>query len=153
MIFNMQTSLPWVLVSSSEHAVSTTSTSATTVFTVDCGSSIFTSASIVYVQIRDKAGPRAGYFYGNDSFFINSNKQNDSTTSFRQPAYCTTKYTPGSQYLTSSRQCGVFGYQISSAGVLTVQSQYNSTYSLTIDGTYVCKVFLLTPPPGTTLFT
>jgi hypothetical protein len=43
---------------------------------------------------------------------------------------------------------GVYGYSISSAGVVTIQRRYNSNYSLTINGTYTIEVWALDYGPG-----
>lgn len=39
----------------------------------------WTSDKIIYIRIRDKAGPRIGYFYGSDTFFICRYPKNNNT--------------------------------------------------------------------------
>lgn len=138
----------WTHIANTEMTVSTTSTSAGSAGTLSCGSSIVTKDKIIYVRIRDKAGKRAGYFAGSDAYFMNYNKANGSTSAFAVPAVLCYRYTTSSQWAGTAGQYGVYGYSISNAGVLTVRRRYNSSYSLTIDGTYVVDVFTLDYPSG-----
>lgn len=142
---------PWKLISSTELEVSTTSTSAGTAGTIQCGSEIATANKIVWVHIRDTAGPRAGYFYGSDSYFVNVYKANGATTAFTAPACELIRYNNGA-YAATSGQYGVWGYSISNAGALTIRRRYNSSYTLTIDGTYKIDVYTLDLPDGVSLF-
>lgn len=135
------------------YTVSTTSTSAATVATWSTGdSSIWTSDKIVYVKIRDKAGKRAGYFYGSDTFYINYLVANGSTSTstYNGSIRIMWTYTTSNQYNWrygySSTGYGVYPNYIYSDGRIQIRSRYNSTYSLTIDGTYKVEVYLLEPP-------
>jgi hypothetical protein len=148
MIVNVPT---WKLLKSQESEISTTSTSAATAVTIACGAAAFTSSKIVWVHIRDKAGPREGYFYGSDAFFINCNAASESTTTFSIPAVICLRENNGSYYGTAG-QYGVYGYSISSTGSLIVRRRYNSSYSRTIDGTYKIDVYTVDLPSGETLF-
>lgn len=61
----------WTKIAETEHSFQITGTSTSNVFTWHTGqSNIWTSNKIIYIRIRDKAGPRIGYFYGSDTFFI-----------------------------------------------------------------------------------
>lgn len=142
----------WKLLATSELSVSTTSTSASSAGTISCGSEASTKAKIIYVQVRDKAGARAGYCLGSDAFFINTNKANGSTSAFSTPAVVCHRFTTASQYGTTAGQYGVYGYSISNAGVVTIRRRYNSNYSLTIDGTFEVKVYALEYPDGVPVF-
>lgn len=142
---------PWTLIKSQENTISTTSTSAATAVTISCGSAISTADKIVWVHIRDTAGPRAGYFYGSDAFFINYNRGSGSTTTFNVPAVVCLRYNNGA-YSGTAGQYGVYGYSISSTGSLIVRRRYNSSNSLTINGTYKIDVYTLDLPDGLTLF-
>ena len=144
-------SSPWTLIKSQENTVNTTSTSAATAVTISCGSAISTADKIVWVHIRDKAGARAGYFYGSDAFFINYNRGSGSTATFNVPAVVCLRYNNGA-YAGTAGQYGVYGYSISSTGSLIVRRRYNSNYSLTINGTYKIAVYTLDLPDGLTLF-
>lgn len=137
-------SSPWHKLATQENAISTDSTAAVAAFTIELGSSALNKNQIIWVHIRDKAGPRVGYFYGTDSFFINSN-----TTILVGVSY--TKYT-SSGYTSASSQYGVYGYTINSSGTLTVRRRYGSSSSTTIDGTYVTNVYALDLPDGLTMF-
>lgn len=142
---------PWTLIKSQENSVNTTSTSAATAVTISCGSAISTADKIVWVHIRDKAGARAGYFYGSDAFFVNYNRGSGSTSTFNVPAVVCLRYNNGA-YAGTAGQYGVYGYSISSTGSLIVRRRYNSNYSLTINGTYKIAVYTLDLPDGLTLF-
>ncbi len=142
---------PWTLIKEQENAVSTTSTSAGTAVTISCGSAISTADKIVWVHIRDKEGPRAGYFYGSDAFFVNYNRGSGSTSTFSVPAVVCLRYNNGA-YAGTAGQYGVYGYSISSSGSLIVRRRYNSNYTLTINSTYKIVVYTLDLPSGLTLF-
>ena len=144
-------SSPWTLIKSQENTVNTTSTSAATAVTISCGSAISTADKIVWVHIRDKAGARAGYFYGSDAFFINYNRGSGSTATFNVPAVVCLRYNNGA-YAGTAGQYGVYGYSISSTGSLIVRRRYNSNYSLTINGTYKIDVYTLDLPSSLYLF-
>ena len=144
-------SSPWTLIKSQENAISTTSTSAATAVTISCGSAISTADKIVWVHIRDTEGPKAGHFYGSDAFFVNYNRGSGSTSTFNVPAVVCLRYNNGA-YAGTAGQYGVYGYSISSTGSLIVRRRYNSSYSLTINGTYKIDVYTLDLPDGLTLF-
>lgn len=132
----------WKLLGTTSITTSSTSTSATAVGTVTL-SSAWTSAKIIYVRVKDRAGKRAGYFYGHDTYFTNFRIKNGSTSTLTTGAHMTYAYTSGNAWYEYSGQYGVYGYSISSAGVVTIRRRYNSTYSLTIDGTYDVEVWAL----------
>ena len=145
-------SSPWTHILTQEIAVSTEATSAKAVATIAGGSAISTADKIVWVHIRDKAGERAGYFYGSDAFFINYIKANDSDATFTYPAvYCIHVSTSGT-YESTIGQYGVYGYSISNEGSLIIRRRYSSTTTLTIDGTFQVDVYTLDLPDGLTLF-
>ena len=141
----------WKLLGSKDFAVSTTSTSAAAVGTFTVSGS-WTKAKIILIRVRDKAGKRAGYFYGHDTWITNLNIANGSTSAITTAARMIYALTSGSAWYEYSGQYGVYGYSISSAGVVTIRRRYNSTYSLTIDGTYACEVWALDYPDGKVLF-
>lgn len=149
----------WTKVAETSYQVSTTSTSSRAVATWATGhSEIWTSNKIVYVRIRDTVGPRAGYFYGSDTFFMNMYPQNESTIlSASIGLICniwryesTGKYNCRYGYTTSGY--GLYVDQISYNGEVRVKVRYNSSYSLTIDGTYKVEIYLLDPPSGAPIF-
>lgn len=134
------------LLSSSELTVKTTSTQAASAGTVALGSSAYTKDKIIWVNIRDKSGKRAGYFFGSDAFFVNYYKADGLTSTLSVPAIVLYRYTTSSALAATAGQYGVYGYSINSSGTLTIRRRYNSSYSLTIDSTYVVKVYAVTPP-------
>lgn len=138
----------WTHIVSKELTVSTTSTSAASAGTVSCGTDIVTKDKIIYVRIRDKNGAQAGCFAGSDAFFMNYNNANGSTSAFAVPAVMCYRYTTSSTWAGTAGSYGVYGYSISNTGVLTVRRRYNSSYSLTINSTYVIDVFTLDYPSG-----
>jgi hypothetical protein len=145
-------SSPYTLIASQENSVNTTSTSAASAFTIALGSQYYTKDKIIWVHIRDKAGKRAGYFYGSDAFFLNYYKADGHTTTISVPAVVVYRYTTASALAATAGQYGVYGYSINSSGTLTVRRRYNSNYSLTINGTYVTSVYAIDPPSGLSLF-
>lgn len=145
-------SSPWKHILTQEVSVTTSSTSAATAATLQCGSEIVTADKIVWVHVRDKAGPRAGYFYGTDSYFANTYKANNATTTFQTPAVEILRFTTSSVFAASAAAYGVWGYSISRTGALVIRQRYNSGSTLTIDGTYVVDVYTLELPSGLTLF-
>lgn len=146
----------WTLLASQDYTVSTTSTSSGTVGTMSVGSSAFTSSSIIYVKVRDKAGGRSSHFTGSDSFFINPNPNNVSTSTITSAARsiirCSGQGVSGLTYAVytsgSTTGYGVYGYSINSSGDIVIQRRYNSSYSLTINGTYNVEVYALDYAPN-----
>ena len=142
----------WTLLGSAEYKASTTSTSTALTGTIHCGAAASTAAKIIYVKVRDKAGPRVGHFVGSDSFFINLNAANGSTTAFSGAGRIITRLATGGMFgqyqVGGTTGYGLFGYSISNIGNVQIRQRYNSTYSLTIDGTYVCEVWALEFPNG-----
>ena len=127
----------------------TTSTSQSTLKTWTTGhTEIWTSSYIVYVKVRDHAGKRDGYFYGSDNFFcIPDPKNGSSATSFSGGARQTIRYTSSGGYAVSGQSAGtgygVYADCIYSGGLIRLRRRYNSTYSLTINGTYDVDVYLI----------
>lgn len=149
--------ISWTLLKSATVTVSTTSTSASsTGTTAVAGSAAWDKSKIIYVRIRDSQGKRAGYFYGSDTFFINVNAGNSSTSALTNAARFIHRYSSSSQmalYVTGSTTgYGVYAYSISSNGNISIYRRYNSTYSLTIDSTYNIEVYSIDYPDGVSPF-
>ena len=125
-----------------------TSTSAVSAGSKSFGSAISTKDKIVWVRIRDKAGKRPGYFAGCDTFFINTNKANGSTSTYTTAGRFIHRYTSGNAWGTAVGSYGLYGYSISNAGSLALRKCYNANYSLKIEGTYLIDVFTLDYPSG-----
>lgn len=149
----------WTKVAETSYQVSTTSTSATTVATWATGdSSIWTSDKWVYVRIRDTLGKRAGYFYGSDNFFYNTQPVNggggSSVVSSLRTCISYVSATSGFYAYsgTGTTGYGVFADTIYSDGRIRIRSRYNTANSRTIDGTYKVEVYLLDPAGGVPIF-
>lgn len=141
----------YTLLGSKEYAINTTSTSQTSQTNITVAAA-WTKAKIIYVRVRDKAGKKAGYFYGSDCWFLNYQLANGGTSSLTAAARLITRYSTSSQFTSYSGSYGVYGYDINSSGRVRIYSRYNSTYSLTINGTYVIQVYALDWPDGKTIF-
>ena len=141
----------WTLLGSKEMTISTTSTSSTSQGDITC-SGAFTKDDIIWVRVRDKAGKRAGYMYGTDTFFLNANKANGSTSTYSTKATEVIRYSTSSQWACYTGNYGIYANSISNAGKILIYSRYNSTNTLTINGTYLVEVYKLTLPTGKTLF-
>lgn len=137
--------------------VSTTSTSTVDVKTISVSGS-YTSDDIIYVRIYDKAGFRADYFYGSETFEINvmaagpSQYEDSSTVGFTIKG---TSY--ASKYSKRNWSGGANGYGIlpkkfDTDGSITISARYNSNYSGTIDGTYHIEVYKLAFPNNVSPF-
>ena len=113
--------------------------------TIALGSSYYTKDKIIYVKIRDKAGKQEGYCYGSDAFFMNYRAANNTTTTLAVPAVLCYRYTESALAATAG-QYGVYGYSINSSGTLTIRRRYNSSYSMTINGTFAVDVYAIDPP-------
>lgn len=136
--------------------VRTTSTSAGSAGTLSLGSTAATAGKVLYVRVRDTAGKREGYFYGSDAYFFNYQKANGSTSTLTYAARAIHRYATGGTWGTytaaTTTGYGVYGYSITNAGVLNIYRRYNSSYSLTIDGTYKVEAYLLDTPDGISPF-
>lgn len=143
----------WTLLGSKAITVNTTSTSASSAGSIECGTAAYTAANVIWVHIRGQAGKRNGYFYGSDAIFINHYKANGGDTTFSAPAVEYIRVSSSGSYTTATGSYGVYGYSITRDGKVTIRQRYNSTYTLTINDTFDCEVYALTLPTGKTLFT
>lgn len=143
----------YILLGSDEVTVNTTNTSATFVLTMNLpASDLWTSAKIIYVSVRGKAGKRQGYFYGSDCWFINPNPANNSaTTSMTGTRMAWYTYDANGLWSVEigTTWYGVFAYDITNDGRLRIRSRYNASSTLTINDTFEVKVYALAWPDGT----
>lgn len=146
----------YTLLATQEFTVSTTSTTAQSVGIVQAGSAAWTSNKIVYVRIRDKAGARNGHYVGTDTYFCNERPANGISFTYYTAAKMVYRRLDNGTFLTAavitSDAYGLYGYTITSAGEIDIRVKYSSSYSLTIDGTYVVEVYLLDWPDGISPF-
>lgn len=138
-----------------DFTVNTSSTSETSVGTINCGTAAWTKDKILYVRVRDKAGPRPGYFLETDNYVVNHYATNPDANSNSLILRCVTrKNTSGTPYGTQNNtSTGVYPSKIDSDGTLTIKAKYSSSTSGTIDGTYHVDVYLLDWPDGVSPFT
>lgn len=145
----------YTLLGYTDITTSYTSTQAGSAGQLTIGTSAWTKDSIIYVRIRDTAGKRAGHFLGSDSFFINYQKANNSTSTLSYAGrlihrYSTSRY---GLFIGSTSACyGVYAYDINASGLVRIYQRYNSNYSLTINGTYHIEVYALDFPDGISPF-
>lgn len=140
----------YTLIGEQNVTVSSTSTSGATCATITVNPSAWIDDAIIYVRVRDTAGPRLGYFYGSDSFFINTNKANNGSSAMTTGARMIHRYSTSGQWGqyvgATTTGYGVYAYSITTAGKINMYRRYNSNYSLTIDGTYHVEVYRLDFP-------
>ena len=143
----------YTLLTSEDVTANTTTTSATSLQSITI-STAWTSAKMIYVRIRDKAGKRNGYFYGSDCFFINYLSANSSTNTLTNGGRIITTYNNNqwAQYASGTSGYGVYVYDINSSGRVRIYARYNSTNSRTINGTYKVEIYSLDWPDGVSIF-
>ena len=134
------------LLGSKEFTVSTTSTSQTSVgsIAISPSTAVWTTDAIIYVKIRDKAGPRNGYFFGSDNFFMNYNLASGVTNQNVQLCGRLIYYYDSSNvYKPNTGGYGVYAYQIlySTGHNIEIYRRYNSNYTKTINGTFKAEVY------------
>lgn len=146
----------WTLLHQEDITTSTTGTSASSVKSITGITGAWDDSVIIYCRIRDKAGARAGYFYGSDTFWINWQKANGSTTAPTTAGRLIHRYSTSSQWGqyvgATTTAYGVYGYDINSSGRVRIYQRYSSNYSLTINGTYRVQIYKLTYPDGKSPF-
>lgn len=93
---------------------------------------------------------RDGHFVGSDSFIVNYIAAGGSASINANIAKAITNY--GTAYTTntygSTTGYGVYPYSLRLSGGIVINARYNSSSSLTIDGTYSVDVFTLDYPDG-----
>lgn len=144
-------SSPWTKLAEQDFTVSTSSTTQTDVGTISCGSAAWTSAKMLYIRVRDKAGARDGYFYGADCFAINNIAANGSPGPLNSFSNRYTKQGTSS-WSTTAGSNGLYPASITNSGDITFAAKYNATAG-TIDGTYHVEVYTLEWPDNVSPFT
>ena len=139
----------WTKVAEKSYQVSTTSTYNIILRTGN--TDIWTSDKLLYIRIRDTAGPRSGYFYGSDNFVPNFKALSGSETATTNILKNCYKYSSGA-YSTFSNSYGGRVTNVDSSGDITIPFRYSSSYSGTINGIYSIQVYLLDMPSGITIF-
>ena len=134
----------YVKLAEDDYTVSTSSTTSALVGYLNATSAAWTSAKMIYVSVRDKAGKRQGYYYGGDFWFANTYPVNGSTSKFGTRcglAYC---YDSNGEWKVSNTNSdGLYAYDIATNGDVRLYSRYNSSTTMTMDGTYHVEVYAL----------
>ena len=147
-------SSPWTKIAEQDFTVSTSSTTDTTVGEISVSEAAWTSAKMIWVRVRDKAGPKDGHYYGCDCFLANSAAAGSGTL---QQFLAGNSYylETGEQILSvrgSGASYGVYPYRLKKSDyTLTVNSRYSTLYG-TIDGTYHVEVYTLEWPDNISPF-
>ena len=148
---------PYTLLGSAEYTVNTTSTTATNVGSINCGSSAWTSSKFILAIVYDKAGKRNGYFHSCVGLFYNFWAENGTTGSVLfTPKRTLYVYTNGGTYTqtdtVNASAYGVYPASINDNGQVSFDVRYSANGSGTINGTYKCEVWALDYPSGFTPF-
>ena len=155
----------YTLLATKEIAYSTTATTAESAGSLSVASGAWTSGSMIYVRVRDKAGKRAGYWYGSDAFFQNIYPANGVTTSklSNRAVFTYALKSPDETFAfnvvggNGNASYGVYAQSITlgdrTSGQCTIElyGRYSSSYG-TISGTYVVEVYALNWPGGISPF-
>lgn len=135
----------WTLLASTEYTVNTSSTTGIEVGTVSVDLSGVTNEDIIWVHIRDKAGPRSGYHYGTDNilfFKLNSLVMVEGFS-----------FNANRIYNPYSDKKGVYVSGINiGQNTISISAVYSYSGSRTINGTFKVDVYKLTPASGMTMF-
>lgn len=152
----------WELLWSGEYDVpNTTSTSATDVDVVSFDPPIELEANdILWWQIKDKAGKRAGYFYESNGIYLNTRKANQPETIGNLSSVATSiSVDANGDYTYSTTAAGVYPSSIETdykcqwaITKITIKKRYNSSASRTVDGTYIAKLYKLKCPVPNFIF-
>lgn len=143
----------YTLLGSFEVSANTTSTSSTNVGTEQTISRTSHTAKKLYILVTDKAGKKNGYFYGTETYWEQPSR-GSTANAYRMTNVLRTS-SSGKVESTSTSQYGVYpGAPTFSSGSVKIQmkTRYNSSYSGTINGTYVVKVYDLAWPDNSSPF-
>ena len=146
----------WTLLKSKEYTINTADTSATSVENIELDlADLDDLTAAIWVHIRDKAGKRNGYFYGSDSIILNYREATNAIDSVSTKPYVVFSVDSSGKYTASSSAYGVYARNIhhtSANHYIEIYRRYNSTISLTINGTFKVDIYKLAFPSGFTLF-
>lgn len=142
---NVPASGGWTKIATAEFNVNTTSATATDIGTIDVGKQYYSKDYILWVNVRDKAGKREGYYFGTDSFILNAWAASGLFGDYSDISHLTIRY-QNSQFEAYVGGMGVYPYYIDRNGIIQMRSRYSSSFSKTIDGTYVVDVYAYESP-------
>ena len=133
-----------------EYAVSTSSTTAESVADIDIPFDDIPEDAAIWICIRDKAGPRAGYFYGSDYVFYNYHEMDDTSAGTVTGLRAILSVSSGGAFGASTTMNGVYVTTIStSTKKAAIMKKYASSAG-TVDGVFSIDVFQVLPPDGVT---
>lgn len=143
---------PWTLVASKEFTVNTSSTSVVDVGTIDCGSALAQGDKLIFTIVRDKAGKRAGYFYGGYNICLNYEIKDTPSAQPLKNIVSNAMYgqDANSKWYNLNNAYGVYVKSVNCTrenASATVSARYYSTLG-TIDGTYLVEIYTLDFPNG-----
>lgn len=114
---------------------------------IDLSDITFTTGKMLYVKIRDKAGPRAGYFCGSDAFaYIYNASPSAVYANSNNVMGRSIKKTDGG-WSFGDRDAGLYFYNLSASKTMKIYHK-SSSGAGTIDGTYTIEVYLLDYAPN-----
>lgn len=133
----------WKLIASTEYAQKVTSTTNTRFAFMELGAAAYTSDKILCFIVRDKEGPRNGYFYATISFLVNIGATKGDASIGGYPKivikYENDKF--AGTYLGNTTAYGIYPYTLTNTGKLSLYRRYNATYTGTIDSTYLVQIY------------
>lgn len=139
-------------IDSKQFTVNITSTSAVSVGSLALGSDIWDSSKILYIKVRDDAGPRNGYFTSSDSWILNYLAASSSSYTLGVGVTLYTRKTSTSIATRAAAMAdayGIFPRSLTPSGGLAIFGRYNSSYTGTINGTYTVEVYFVDYAPNT----
>ena len=136
----------WTLLHEEDIEVSTTSTSATLIKTISLPEAW--TGDMLFIQVKDKQGPRNGYFYQTLTFIQNVNAENQTTTTYNSffPSVISKN---NDIWTVKIDRYGIYPLEVSNGGNIPIYARYNSTSSKSIDSTYTVSIYKLSLPDGT----
>lgn len=144
----------WTLLDSTEVEVSNPSTTATSVYVFTIPSAV-TSDKMIFVRIRDKAGPRTSHYIGSDTFLMNYRPANGSSAAFSVATILSYQVDSTGNYNTQApsitNRVGLYATGIGVGGIITIYARNGDVQ--TIDGTFLVEVFALDYSDGLSPFT
>lgn len=140
----------WTLLASKVLNINCSSSSAITAGNITSAEA-WTSDKIIVVRIRDKEGKQNGYFLESDTFFINKNPSEESTSTLTTHMTQTFRVNNNGEIITSTSTSynGVYADSIDSTGKIVIKAR---CLSGTISGNYLIEVYALDYPDGVSPF-
>lgn len=142
------------LIHSEEVEVSTTSTSATEIKTIQLPNDfVHTTDDILFAKVVDKDGIKPNSFYGSETIHTQGTSSGDYA---RFIYFNTNSVDPPNisiKGLSGTTGYGVYLNEYASATkTIKLFSRYSSQYSKTVNGTYVVSIYKVTRPPYSITF-